>query len=109
MSLPTTTTVAVLADLAAAAEPDALCDGGLITRQHLPATVARQREARSAVPGRNGSTPTLPAGGVDLGDVERGLVAQAMEQSHGNKSRAARLLGLTRSQLYTRLEKHGLL
>jgi transcriptional regulator with GAF, ATPase, and Fis domain len=86
-----------------------LCDGGLITRQHLPSTVARQRETRPAVPGRNGSSPALPAGGVDLSDVERGLVAQAMEQSHGNKSRAARLLGLTRSQLYTRLEKHGLL
>jgi two-component system NtrC family response regulator len=86
-----------------------LCDGGLITRQHLPSTVARPREARPAVPGRNGTTPALPAGGVDLSDVERGLVAQAMEQSHGNKSRAARLLGLTRSQLYTRLEKHGLL
>jgi DNA-binding NtrC family response regulator len=85
-----------------------LCDGGLITRQHLPAVVGRPREVRAAMNG-DGRLPPLPAGGVDLYDVERRLVAQAMEQSQGNKSRAARLLGLTRSQLYTRLERYRLL
>jgi two-component system NtrC family response regulator len=85
-----------------------LCDGGLITRQHLPAVVGRPEEARATTNGGRSAVPALPAGGVDLDEVERGLVAQAMEQSRGNKSRAARLLGLTRSQLYTRLEKYGL-
>jgi transcriptional regulator with GAF, ATPase, and Fis domain len=84
-----------------------LCDGGLVTRQHLPAIVGRPEEARAATGGRNGGA-SLPAGGVDLDDVERELVEQAMAQTRGNKSRAARLLGLTRSQLYTRLEKYGL-
>jgi len=40
--------------------------------------------------------------------VERALVQQALGQTRGNKAKAARLLGLTRAQLYTRLEKHGL-
>jgi transcriptional regulator with GAF, ATPase, and Fis domain len=84
-----------------------LCDGGLVTRQHLPAIVGRPEAARAATGRRNGSA-SLPAGGVDLNQVERDLVAQALDQTAGNKSRAARLLGLTRSQLYTRLDKYGL-
>jgi DNA-binding NtrC family response regulator len=33
---------------------------------------------------------------------------KALEQTRGNKSKAARLLGLTRAQLYSRIEKYGL-
>ena len=40
--------------------------------------------------------------------MERGLIEKALSQSKGNKSKAARLLGLTRAQLYTRLEKYAL-
>jgi transcriptional regulator with GAF, ATPase, and Fis domain len=86
-----------------------LCDGGLIAREHLPAA-ARRVEAAGARDG-NGpaelSTP-LPAGGVDLETVDRGFVEKALQQARGNKSKAARLLGLTRSQLYSRIEKYGL-
>ena len=84
------------------------CDGGLITRRHLPRGVRRSGEAPAPAGAVAGSAPDLPAGGIELDAVERGFVQQAMDQSRGNKSRAARLLGLTRSQLYTRLEKYGL-
>ena len=40
--------------------------------------------------------------------VERDLIRQAMAKSGSNKSKAARLLGLTRAQLRSRVEKHGL-
>ena len=90
-----------------------LCDGGLITREHLPA--ARGRADRgaagelAAAPGATAaSTAPLPVGGVDLEEVERGYIERALRDSRGNKSRAARLLGLTRAQLYSRLEKYGL-
>jgi transcriptional regulator with PAS, ATPase and Fis domain len=53
-------------------------------------------------------TDVLPAGGVDLEGVEREYVKRALEQAGNNKSRAARLLGLTRAQLYSRMEKYGL-
>ena len=36
------------------------------------------------------------------------MVVDALANAKGNKSRAARLLGLTRSQLYTRMERYGL-
>ena len=49
----------------------------------------------------------FPPQGMDLGAMERRLLENAMSQTKGNKSKAARLLGLTRSQIYSRLEKHG--
>lgn len=48
---------------------------------------------------------TLPAG-MKLLDVEGHLVRQAMDKHQGNVSRAARTLGLSRSALYRRLERH---
>ena len=50
----------------------------------------------------------LPAAGVDLDDVERELIEQALDRTQGNKSAAARLLGLTRDTLRYRLERFGL-
>ena len=45
---------------------------------------------------------------MNLDTMERGLIEKALSQSNGNKSKAARLLGLTRAQLYSRLDKHGI-
>jgi DNA-binding NtrC family response regulator len=44
-----------------------------------------------------------------LGAVERETIARVLRECKGNKSRAARRLGLTRTQLYHRLEKYQLL
>ncbi len=49
---------------------------------------------------------TVPPGGIALEDVERQLILSALEQSGNNKSKAARLLGLTRDTLRYRLEKY---
>jgi DNA-binding NtrC family response regulator len=43
---------------------------------------------------------------MKLFEVEGHLVRQAMERHQGNVSRAARTLGLSRSALYRRLERH---
>ena len=50
----------------------------------------------------------FPPGGVNLQNVERDLIAKALEEARNTRSRAARLLGITRSQLYYRMQKHGL-
>jgi two-component system, NtrC family, response regulator HydG len=52
--------------------------------------------------------PTIPPEGLSLETLERELILQALEMAGGNKSQAARLLGLTRRTLYSRMEKHGL-
>lgn len=50
---------------------------------------------------------TLPPAGVELEAVEMSLVAQALQRSGGNQTRAAELLGISRDQLRYRLKKLG--
>ena len=46
--------------------------------------------------------------GMTLEQVERHMIAHALDQHHGNISRVAKALGLSRTALYRRLERHGL-
>ena len=82
-----------------------LADGGMIRSEHLP--VAAPRLAAAAGTETAPSGP-IPAGGVNLEAIERQLVIKALTQARHNKTRAAKLLGLTRAQLYSRIEKYGL-
>ena len=50
----------------------------------------------------------LPPDGVNLEDVERQLLTQALERAGGNQSQAAQLLGINRDQVRYRVEKFGL-
>jgi DNA-binding NtrC family response regulator len=50
----------------------------------------------------------LPPGGVDLEEVERDLVVQALRRTGGNQTQAARLLHLNRDQIRYRIEKFQL-
>jgi two-component system NtrC family response regulator len=45
---------------------------------------------------------------MSLDDLEKIFIEKAMRRHDGNVSRAADALGLSRSALYRRLEKHGL-
>ena len=60
-------------------------------------------------PAAAGAAPRPPARLEDLPleDVERVLIQKALAR-YGNVSQAAQALGLSRSALYRRLEKHGL-
>jgi DNA-binding NtrC family response regulator len=51
---------------------------------------------------------SLPPEGLDIEDVERRLVALALERTNGNQTKAAALLGLHRDQIRYRIEKFGL-
>jgi DNA-binding NtrC family response regulator len=50
----------------------------------------------------------LPAQGIDLEQLERSLVVQALERSGWNQTRAAALLGINRDQIRYRIEKFKL-
>ena len=45
---------------------------------------------------------------LTLDQVERELIRRALKRHDGNVSEAAKALGLSRSALYRRLERHGL-
>jgi DNA-binding NtrC family response regulator len=70
-----------------------LCEGGLIASQHLMLHADRQAA----------TTHTS-----DLNEVERQTIEQVVRETQGNKSQAAKRLGITRTQLYGRLRKYGL-
>ncbi len=83
-------------------------DAPEIEAARLPLDCGAAGSPRSTASSEGAVPFTLPPEGVDLEHVERSLIAQALEAARGNKTRAARLLRLTRDTLRYRLEKYGL-
>jgi DNA-binding protein Fis len=50
----------------------------------------------------------LPPGGTSLYEVEQELIRQALAQSRGNKTTAAKLLRITRDTLRYKVKKYNL-
>jgi two-component system, NtrC family, response regulator AtoC len=77
-----------------------LADGPELTAAMLPPEVRRPREREVlAVP--------LGPEGLDIEELERHLLEAALKRAGGNRSEAGRLLGLSRHQIRTRLQKWG--
>jgi two-component system response regulator HydG len=55
-----------------------------------------------------GPVAELAARDLPLAEVEKAVVAAAMSRHGGNKSQAARALGISRKLLYSKLREHGL-
>lgn len=56
----------------------------------------------------DGISVTIPDNGISLEAVERAFLEKSLQMAAGNKSKAARLLGLTRETLRYRLRKFGI-
>jgi len=79
----------------------ALLPGETIEKDNLPQDILHT--------GKPVSTGyTLPEQGINMEQLEIDLIRQALQHANGNKSRAARLLGLSRDAFMYRLKKHGL-
>ena len=74
-----------------------VCENGLIGSADL-ALIARAEASPQA------AAPTT----TNLTDLERDTIAKVLRDTRGNKASAATRLGLTRTQLYSRLKKYGL-
>jgi two-component system response regulator FlrC len=70
-----------------------LSDGGSIDPAHLSLDIEE---------------PSHAVDTTDLSTVERSTIERVMKDTRGNKSQAARRLGLTRMQLYVRLRRYRL-
>ncbi len=87
-----------------------LAEGGELEPRDLPlvpcrAAVAGASQVAAADPV---DAFALPSGGLVLEELERHLLRQALERSRGNRTRAARLLGLNRDRIRYRIQKFGL-
>jgi len=79
-----------------------LAEGDAIRLSNLP------RELQQADSGGEpASRAELGAEGVDLAELERMLLREALRRAEGNRSEAGRLLGLSRHQVRNRLAKYG--
>jgi two-component system, NtrC family, response regulator AtoC len=84
-----------------------LCKGDVIGGSDLPARV----RAVGGGPGLGDASAALSHGAIDLpatmDGIERTLLEQALRQAGGNKTRAAALLGLSRTTLIDKLKRFG--
>ncbi|RMF58100.1 MAG: AAA family ATPase, partial [Calditrichaeota bacterium] len=76
--------------------------GKQIRKEDLAFVEAHQPVRRPA------SVFELPEEGIDLEELEKNLIKQALEMAKYNKTRAARLLNISPPTLYYRLQKYGL-
>jgi DNA-binding NtrC family response regulator len=98
-------------------------EGHLLKPDDLPFTVASGRSGPALMgspgavhaveaplaPGKRRLPPlSIPEGGTSLEDVEHALVELALQQSHGNQIRAAKLLNISRDALRYKMKKFGL-
>jgi len=80
-----------------------LCEGGTVTVKHLPRELrlpAILQEA-AAHPGNGDANLKLDA-------REREAILQALAQCHGNKKKAAAVLGIHRPTLYSKMKRYGI-
>jgi len=86
-----------------------LCEGALINAEHLTLPVSRLPAVPRATEAVVADAPAPTASSEsDLKSVERAMVEKALKDARYNKAKAARALGLTRTQLYVRLRRYGL-
>jgi transcriptional regulator with GAF, ATPase, and Fis domain len=85
-----------------------LCDGGLITDEHLAISAAPPLAVTPSVVSSLALATVTGSSGVDLSTMERTMIEEALRSARFNKSKAAKQLGLTRHQLYIRMRKYGL-
>ncbi|MEE4113985.1 MAG: helix-turn-helix domain-containing protein [Desulfobacteraceae bacterium] len=75
------------------------CPGGMIEADHLPPQISATPPTRSAV--QNPPNESLD-------DVKRRRLIEALKRANGNQSEAARLLGISRTSVWSQIKKYKL-
>lgn len=84
-----------------------MCGGDRIRKENLPADLlagSEQGAVAANVPQADAALPTLPAA---VERLEKTLIQAALERTGGNKSRAAKLLGISERSLWYKLGIYG--
>jgi DNA-binding NtrC family response regulator len=81
-----------------------LLAGRVIEPENLPSEFTAQKAGSTATAT---SGFTLPETGLKLDSLEADLIHQALNLTNGNRSKSARLLGISRDTLLYRMQKHG--
>ncbi len=83
-----------------------LSPGEYITEKDLPLNISESTRSSRQASYTSGDRDTGEQGSLD--EMEKSAITRALDKADGNKSEAARLLGITRRTLYNKLEKYGI-
>ena len=75
-----------------------------ILDSELPAELERKTETSGLVPGNSTYASAIPT----FEESEKILMQRALHSTEGNKQKAARILGISRKQLYAKLKKYDI-
>ncbi len=85
-----------------------LADGDIVRANQFPSASDRAPTSVEIKETRGRVQVSLPKAGVNLEDLEREILRQALFECEGNVSRAARFLSISRQTFMYRMKKHGL-
>jgi DNA-binding NtrC family response regulator len=95
-----------------------LAEGDVVDLQHLPPELASRRETAAppigaeGLPDDNAGRIAIPQANVGIKtaveQLERGMITNALREHHGNQTRAAAQLGITRQALAQKIAKYGI-
>ena len=93
----------------------AICDGGVIRRIDLPREIREAETVQIAPPTTQPrlmtnilATAKGPGSANPLQVAERAALLSVIEDCHGNMTRVAMQLGMSRNTLYRRIKRHGI-
>ena len=82
-----------------------LFSGRRIEAENLPQEIRQSQYEGTSL---SGGAFKLPEQGLNMDDLEADLIKQALNRALGNRSKAARLLGLSRDTLLYRMKKYAI-
>jgi two-component system response regulator HydG len=85
-----------------------LVEGSEIRLEDLPFNI-RMAQTQAQQPGQAASTGGGNTIAMSLEDLERNHILQMLAYQHGNKTKTAKVLGITIKTLYNKLHRYGLL
>lgn len=81
-----------------------LNEGEIVTLEHLPQNIVSNHSTKHNSPLVNGT----PSKGREPGEEEALAIEEALKKTYGNKSAAAKLLGISRGTLYNKIREYKL-
>jgi two-component system, NtrC family, response regulator HydG len=84
-----------------------LMTGEFITEKHLPLSIVQSHGSSRQNPAHALASGIAPEDTPSLDEIEREFILSTLKAAGGNKSEAARRLGITRKTLHNKLKQYG--
>jgi len=84
----------------------ALGSQSMIDVADLPPALRTPQEGEFAIPA--GNSAAIPIVNSDLEEIERTTIQRVIEQVHGDKAQARKMLGISRATLYRKLKRYNI-